>query len=109
MRLETPPHPAGTALRIRIRPAYVDEVRLYVPQPGGAYQERVAGDRWPFSSREHSDTAMSFDWTADPAAGPTPIYLRILSANSMTAYVEVLTVAESEDKRDLEQTFFGLF
>jgi len=109
LRLETPPHPTGTALRIRIRPAYVDEVRLYVPKPGGAYQERVAGDRWPFSSREHSDTALSFDWSPNQSTDPTPIYLRILSANSMTAYVEVLTVAESEDKRDLEQTFFGLF
>ena len=109
LRLETPPHPADIALRIRIRPSYLDEVRLFVPQAGGTYQERVAGDRWPFRSREHSDTALAFDWTAGPAAGPPQIYLRILGVNSMTAYFEVLTVAESEDKRDLEQTFFGLF
>jgi hypothetical protein len=109
LRLETPPHPMGTALRIRIRTAYLDEVRLFVPQPGGAYQERVAGDRWPFSSRDQPDTALPFNWTADQAGGPTQIYLRILGVNSMAAYVEVLTVAESEDKRDLEQTFFALF
>ena len=109
LRLETPKHPVGTALRIRIRPAYLDEVRLFVPQPGGAYHERVAGDRWPFSSREQTDTALSFDWPAGLAEVPTPIYLRVLTTSSMTVYAEVLTIAESEDKRDFEQSLFGLY
>jgi signal transduction histidine kinase len=109
LRLETPKHAAGTALRIRIRPAYLDEVRLFVPQPGGAYLERVAGDRWPFNRREHSDTALSFDWPAGLAEVPTPIYLRVLTTSSMTVYAEVLTVAEAEDKRDFEKSLFGVY
>lgn len=113
LRLELSPHVADTLLRIRFRPAFVDEVRLFLPARDGGFDERAAGDLSPFIGREHSDTAVSFDWRvpalAASAVAPVPIFIRVSTTSVMTVYAEVLSPARAEDKRDLEQIVTGLY
>ena len=37
---------------LEIRPSFLDDVRLYIPQTGGGYLEKRTGDRMPYASRE---------------------------------------------------------
>lgn len=111
IRLDVAPQVVDTLQRIRIRPAFVDEVRLFLPGPHGRFEERVAGDRWPFMRRDHSDTAMSFDWRvpAVDAVAPSTIFIRVSTTSAMTVYAEFLSPARAQDKRDLEQIATGLY
>jgi signal transduction histidine kinase len=107
IKVELPQDLQEQELRLRIRPSYLDQVKIYLPQKAGGYVERVTGDRMPYASRENSDTALSVSWRA--FAHAPPIYLQIKTTSTMKVFIELFDFEEAANKRDIEHTFFGIY
>jgi len=82
-------------LVLRIRPTYLDEVRLYSPTPDGAWRESVTGDRVPFSERPLAAVHLGFHLAPTPASD-TIYYLRLETTSTSLLSVEALTPADAE-------------
>ncbi len=111
LRLQLEPAAPGVPLQLRMRPAFVDDVRLYLPQPGGGLAEQRSGDRVPWAQRPGSDTALVFQWTPDAACGGAchTVWLRLQSTSALVAQLVVLAPAQAQQRRDTEQLLIGSF
>ncbi len=81
-------------LIFRIRPTYLDDVRLYVPDsrvPGG-WRESATGDRYPFAEREVAGLALRFE---EAFKTPTQVYLRLQTTSNSLLKVEVISPKEA--------------
>lgn len=111
LRLQLQPTAPGVPLQLRMRPAFVDDVRLYLPRPGGGFTEQRSGDRVPWVQRPGSDTALVFGWTPEPACSADchTVWLRLQSTSTLTAQLAVLEPAQALQQRDAEQLLIGGF
>lgn len=107
IRLTVAPHPNGHPVQLRIRPTFLDDVRLYEPFPGAKDlgQERRSGDRQPFASSERSPTALGF--LLRPHAPYSTYYLRVQTTSSMTLHLEALANTDNR-RRDAVLTLFQI-
>ncbi|EGW23482.1 sensor histidine kinase [Methylobacter tundripaludum] len=97
LSVKAPDH--GDTVELRIRPAFLDEVRLYesdAASPGG-WKTRVTGDRYSYQDRDRAAVTLAF--VVRPQAPQTVYYLRLKTAGISRLYVEALPsrVAQRED------------
>lgn len=107
VRLNIAPDPDGQPVQLRIRPTFLDDVRLYEPLDGaaGLWRERLSGDHHPFASSDRSHTALGFLLT--PLAPHTTYYLRVQTTSSLTLNLEALPSAKAR-QRDAVLTLFQM-
>lgn len=96
VQIKVRPAPDGGTVELRIRPTYLDEIRLYEQdqQAPGGWRERVTGDRQPFTERERS--AITLGFVVQPQAPYSTYYLRLQSSSTHLLYVEALTAHETQ-------------
>ena len=82
LRFELQPlSPDTQATVLEVRPPFLDDIRLYLPQPGGGFVEKTAGDRLPFSHREIPYYGHALSIPALAPAGAT-FYIRLQTTSS---------------------------
>jgi signal transduction histidine kinase len=97
LRIDVAPAPDGSPIKLRIRPTFADEVRLYVPDPtmAGGWRQRVSGDHHPFNASDR--TANSLGFVVLPQV-PTTYYLRLKTTSSSILHVQALGLADANQK-----------
>jgi len=99
----------GSKVVLFIRPTYLNEVRLYQPDPTSpeGWSSRVTGNIYPYASRDRQRISLGF--VIDVTAPEETVYLRIKSRSHARLDIEGLTPIEAEQKdfdRDLLIVFF---
>ncbi len=89
------------------QPPYLDDLRLYVPEPEGGYSERRAGDHVPVADRETGFREMVFKLELDEL--PRTYYLRVQSSSAMTMTLSLAPPDLYGERASLENAFLGLF
>lgn len=88
-------------------PAFLDEVRLYEPQPDGAYTERRTGDALPFSTREVEYRGFVFKLRHTDAQ-PRTYLLRIRTSSTLAALPRIVAPAQFFPRAGREQALFPI-
>lgn len=98
LRIVVRPRDDGGELVLRIRPAYIDEIKLYEPDPAvpGGWKTRVTGDRTPFLARERASVILGF--TIKPAWPESVYYLRLKTTSTSLLNVEALEPHQAQVK-----------
>lgn len=98
LRIVVRPRADGGELVLRIRPAFLDEIKLYEPDPAvpGGWKVRVTGDRTPYSARERASLALGF--AVKPVKPDSVYYLRLKTTGSSTLNVEALEPHQAQIK-----------
>lgn len=96
IRLQVKAPATGTDVVLRIRPTYLDEIRLYEPDPDspGQWNTALTGDRYPYYERG----TISPGFTVHPHKPYTTYYLRLSTSSSSLLSVEALTPVEAQIK-----------
>lgn len=105
------PAPDATGRRrlyLEAHPPYLDDLRLYLPVPGGGFTERRAGDRLPFAAREHPYRAFVFEIGFDDAR-PQTVYLRLETTSSSVLVLQRWRPEQFERSTQREYLVLGLF
>ena len=76
----------GEPLVLRIRPGYLDEVRLYWQDSQGRWQQQVDGDRYPYLARSYPGITPSF--LVRQEQPQTVYYLRLNTTSTSMLSVE---------------------
>jgi signal transduction histidine kinase len=88
-------------------PAFLDDVRLYAPGPGGGFVEHRTGDALPFSSREVDYRGFLFKLQhAD--AQPRTYLLRIRTSSTLAALPRVIAPDRFFPRAAWEQALFAM-
>ena len=106
LRITVQPPAQPGAVVLRIRPSFLDEVRLYEPDLAtpGAWLTRVTGDRHSYEARDNMAIALGF--LVHPQTATT-YYLRLQTTSSSIMNVQALTLREAQLK-DLQLDAFAL-
>lgn len=104
-------HLAGRTdpLVIRLRPSFLDDVRLYLPQHNAEYALVQLGDHAGQPEHASPDAALAVDWTPQASWETVELYIRIQTTSTRIAAVQVLSLSEAERKRAFENTIVGAF
>lgn len=95
LRLTIDPRQDGDGrLVFRIRPTYLDDIRLYVPDPAvsGNWRVSTTGDAHAFVDREAASLALRFE---ERFRVPTQVYLRLQTTSNSLIKVEVVSPQEA--------------
>ena len=76
----------GEPLVLRIRPGYLDEVRLYAQDAQGGWQQQVAGDRYPYVKRSYPGITPCF--LVHQTQAQAVYYLRLHTTSTSMLSVE---------------------
>ena len=79
-----------------VSPGYLDDVRLYTPEPGrtGDYLERRSGDLLPFTTRERPHRNFIFALDLPDNTAPYTVYLRVQTTSTTIAQLSLWAPAE---------------
>ncbi|MGZ8158711.1 MAG: 7TM-DISM domain-containing protein [Methylobacter sp.] len=105
LRIVVRPCADGGELVLRIRPAFLDEIKLYEAElavPGG-WKTRVTGDRTPYLARERASVVLGF--MIKPVKPESVYYLRLKTTNSSILNVEALEPHQAQIK-DMRLTMY---
>ena len=91
LRLRLAPSPQ--AVQLRIRPTFLDDVRLFWRDEAMAWQQAQSGDAYPLVAAERVGPALGFRLPASAQA--RTVYLRVSSSSSMMVNVQALTPGEA--------------
>ncbi|NBD19221.1 hypothetical protein GTZ97_00860 [Aquabacterium fontiphilum] len=88
---------ADEAVVLRVRPSYLDEVRLYHPDPAapGQWRHRDTGDRVPFALRDRASAALALVWHPH-RAGEHTLYLRVRTTSTLMVSVRALSTHDAQ-------------
>ncbi len=88
----------GGELVLRIRPAVLDEIKLYEPEPAvtGGWKTRVTGDRTPYLARERASVVLGF--AIKPVKPESVYYLRLKTTSSSLLNAEALEPHQAQVK-----------
>ena len=88
----------GAQIELRIRPTYLDEVRLYAPDPAQSVRwlSRATGDRVGYALQDRPAVTLGFALALH--APLTTVYLRLETTSSSLLNVEALTPHEARTK-----------
>lgn len=88
----------GGELVLRIRPGFLDEIKLYEPEPAvpGGWKTRVTGDRTPYLARERASLVLGF--AIKPVKPDSVYYLRLKTTSSSILNVEALEPHQAQIK-----------
>ncbi|MCX8145388.1 MAG: sensor histidine kinase [Azovibrio sp.] len=98
--LRAPARPGPVELRVR--PTYLDDLRLYEPDGAGGWIEHVSGDRHGYGVRDR--TAVTLGFVVHPRDAETVYYLRLKTASTSLLDIEGLEPREAQLK-DLRLLF----
>ncbi len=106
LRLRVRPPARGGDVVLHVRPASLDELRLFEPDPGdpSGWRTRVTGSRHPYAGRER--TGLGF--TVTPALPDTTYYLRLRTDTLSRLSVQALEPREA-DRKDSQQDLLLVF
>lgn len=106
-RLEMPPDLAGEAVVV-VQPSYLDDVRVYTPDPGVVTGWRLhqLGDRHPAQERSRVD--LGFSVAFKPEAGDV-VFVRVRTLNSHNIRVRVLEPSVSVRENAALLVGFGVY
>ncbi|WP_423372504.1 7TM-DISM domain-containing protein [Burkholderia sp. LMG 32019] len=92
---------------LELRSSLLNDVTLYVPQPGGGYRRHVAGDRKPVAQRDvaYRNPVFRLDL---PAGQPVTLYLRIRSTSTMSFSMALWSPDAFISATSKESLLFGL-
>lgn len=98
LRIVVRPCADGGELVLRIRPAYLDEIKLYEADPAvpGGWKTRVTGDRTPYLARERASLVLGF--SIKPVKPDSVYYLRLKTTSSSILNVEALEPHQAQIK-----------
>jgi diguanylate cyclase (GGDEF)-like protein len=101
----------GSEVVLRMRPTYLDEIRLFEPDDSNphGWKTRVVGDRYAYGARDRPAVVPSFVVHVTPPLAT--YYLRIATTSTMRFEMEALEPREADRKDhqlDLAQEFFVL-
>lgn len=99
LQVRAPDDPNGE-LVLRMRPSFIDEIRLYEASdaPPEQWKTRITGDRYPYAERDFASISPNF--TVKPAPPGTIHYLRLKSTSASLLHVEAMSFYDAQD-RDL--------
>lgn len=103
LRLRVAPSGDGRAMLLRVRPTFLDDVRLYKRGPDGHWHERTTGDRFAFDSADRSLNALGFQ--LEPAAHTRTYFLRLQTTSSAMLHVQALSKTDAV-RKDAQLVFF---
>ena len=95
-------------LMLEVGLASLDLVELYTSKPGGGFDVQRAGDLIPWHARPVPHRNHVFRIDVD-AGAPTVYFLRVASANTLTAPLTLWTAEAFERHERSAQLVFGLF
>lgn len=103
----TRPASAPPMWLLELRSSLLNDVTLYVPQPGGGYRRHVAGDRMPVAQRDvaYRNPVFRVDL---PAVQPVTLYLRIRSTSTMSFSMVLWSPDAFISSTSKESLLFGL-
>ena len=107
LRFKLHPLDAGPSL-LEIRPPFLDEVRLFIPRADGGFDEKVAGDRLPFSSREIPHYGLALGIPPLPPEGLT-FYIRLQTTSSSVMALRHWTPDGFGSAKTKEAAALGLY
>lgn len=96
LKITVRPRQDGGELLLRIRPTFLDEVRLYQADQHGNWREQVSGDRIPFLKRDRA--SVNFEFSIKPPGPETSYFLRLKTTSSSILSVEALEPHEAQLK-----------
>jgi hypothetical protein len=101
----------GSEVVLRMRPTYLDEIRLFEPDGGDprGWKTRVVGDRYAYAERDRPAVVPSF--VVNVTAPQATYYLRIATTSTMRLDIDAMEPREADRKDhqlDLAQEFFVL-
>jgi len=107
LRLRRPA--AGGPVVLLIREPFLNEVRLFEPDPGtpAGWRSRVTGDHYPYAGRDRATASLGF--TVQPGTAEATYYLRLRTSTPAQLTVEALEPAEAaarDHQFDLLAVFF---
>lgn len=102
------PGPNRSRLMLEVGLASLDLVELYTPRPGGGFDVQRAGDLIPWHARPVPHRNHVFRIDID-AGAPTVYFLRVASANTLTAPLTLWTAKAFERHERSAQLVFGMF
>lgn len=86
----------------------LDDVTLFLPRASGGYEQRVAGDRQPFATRDvnYRNPMFRLDLPADQ---PVTVYLRVRSTSTLSFALVLWDPVTFISSLGTEMLLFGLF
>lgn len=96
---------AGEPLAVRVRPVYLDEIRLYDPLDTSG-RVRITGDRSEWKVSEFKSLNHGFLIPASDT--PREIWLRLKTTSTSLIHVQVLTMEEAQHANRLQEMVYGL-
>lgn len=99
----------GAPWVVRLRPAFLDDVELFLPTPDGGHRTMRLGDRKPEPREGTPDGALAVDWTPGEGQTQAELFLRVSTSSTRSAQVVVLPLNEAEWQRGIENGLAGLF
>lgn len=108
LRFAIDPGPGRSRLLLEVGLASLDLVELYTPRPGGGFEVQRAGDHIPWHARPVPHRNHVFRIATD-AGAPTVYFLRVASANTLTAPLTLWTEEAFARHERSEQLAFGMF
>ncbi|CAM8632449.1 HATPase domain containing protein [Oxalobacteraceae bacterium] len=96
---------SGEPLAVRVRPVYLDEIRLFDPLDTSG-RVRIAGDRTEWHASEFKSLNHGFLIPASDA--PREIWLRLKTTSTSLIHVQVLTMEEAQHANRIQEMVYGL-
>ncbi len=106
LHVEPDPGKASESLILRIRPGYLDEVRLYDPGYHSLGRE-VTGDRYPIAQDRYR--SLNINLTIPQGERPRDIWLRIASTSTLLFQVQALSQAEALQLDRTQEISYSLY
>lgn len=108
LRFTIDPAQRSARLMLEVGLASLDIVELYAAGKDGGFQAQRSGDKIPWQARPVQHRHHVFRIDVD-AGAPTAYYLRVASANTLTAPLTLWTAEAFEKHERSAQLVFGLF
>ena len=99
---------ASREWRLEVRPAYVDDLRLYMPDINGGYRVDHQGDRQPYSTRPfpYRNPLFALDLPDDSRR---QFYLRVASTSSLMVIPSITTAEVFRERAQIPLMGLSLF
>lgn len=93
LRIAVKTEAPGAPMVLRIRPGYLDEVRLYTRDGQGRWQQRLDGDRYPYAQRSYPAITPAFlVYQTQPEA---VYYLRLQTTSTSVLSIQAQTLQQA--------------
>jgi len=106
IRVDRVPNALPIPMRLRIRPAYLDQVDVFAPIDEGRWALQSFGDRQPRGGNLIRESAYSAEIDG---AHPESIFIRIATSSTMAVQLELVDEADAYWAAAFEHLMFGVY